>query len=556
MRHVRYRTVVTRFAFIAFCAVLVSAESRGASNGASLVPTGSRIYDAVDYLSVLSGETTLLNRTPASVNEIQNAIDDLRTVQGNNPALAELEELIRKRLAPGLPLLTSGRDAGLTTLSLDPVATLGLSIPFSDSSLLAADKLRVANDTQPSFSLPLSLAFGDYLACRADFSAGRGYWASTAEGMWTNIPLSSSDADMNVPADAWMAAGNRAFTLAVGRGPVSIGRSLSGSMLFSDSWDRPDWVSLVFHAPWVRVSLMPVELAPDRFLYFHDLSFKPLKNLSICLQEAASVNSTLDLRYLNPAMIYHNYAGWRDVDSYGSTDSEGDKITPVGTQFGLLVDWVPIPGLKLYGQYAMNQFQTGYELSEYGDSATYIPNSIGGMAGAQWITPFNAGFLLATVEGTYANPWLYIMENRTISWVWARRELVAPGGHASDWITGWTGSPYGPDTITASLTVAYDIPFSHRIELGWRVAAQGDNGIGFLDQFVSGDEQWYPDSADWATIITPSGRETIQHSIQLTALAHLSESLEIEGKLGYYVLLSASEPGSVLAGIAATWYVR
>lgn len=532
----------------AYLAAAASAFPQGTpagENGAALIESGSRLYDAIDYLAVLSGETTLLSQVPASKNEIRSALDAL----GPSPAwpvgAEALDSLIRLALMPGKPLLAAGEGPVSASLYIEPSLCLGASIPLNTSDLLDADLLRVSNETPPAVNVPLALSFGDWIACRSEFTGGKGYWASTGEGSWTNVPLSASETDMNVPTDAWVAAGTPSFTLAVGRGPVSVGRTLAGSMILSDSFDRPDWASAAFHSPSFRIFLMPMELAPDRYLYFHGIAFKPLKNLSIILSEAASVNAPIDLRYLNPAMIYHNYAGWRDRSSYGTEGS------PVGTQFGLNLEWVPVPGVKLWGQYAMNQFQTGYELSEYADTASFIPNSLGGLAGAEWVRPLASGYLVVSAEALYANPWLYILENRPISYVWARRELVAPNGHASEWLYGWTGNPYGPDTVAATVDVKYDMPLSHRASLTYRAVAQGTNGEGFLENLRSGGaEEYYPTERSQAVIETPSGRALVQHSLRISGTAVINRYLEAEADLGYYKTVGGTGAGSVLASFA------
>lgn len=519
--------------------------------GSVLVETGSRIYDAIDYLSVLSGETTLLSHTPASKYEILGALDALagRASRNFTPPDGALEASIRKAMFPPKTLLSTGSDISLATLSLEPQFSFSLSAPFSADNLLSADLLQVANDTDPAVNIPLALTFGDWLACRSEFTVGKGYWASIENDAWTNVPLTASETDMNVPTDAWVSAGSKNFTLAVGRGSVTMGRTLLGSMIFSDSFDRPDWASLAFHTSAFRLYLMPVELAPNRYVYFHGLSIRPFKNLSIDLSEAASVNAPIDLRYLNPAMIYHNYAGWRDGSAYGVSGT-----SPVGTQFGASVEWVPVPGVKVYGQYVMNQFQTGYELSEFSNTASYIPNSLGGLIGSEWIYPAGQGFLVVTAEGLYANPWLYILENGDISYIWARRELVAPSGKTSEWIYGWTGNPFGPDTLSALINVAYDIPFSHRIGFSYRVVAQGSNGESSLEYLRSNSNpdwvDWYPDTLSEATITTPSGTTAIQHAVRVKGTAVLSSRLEAEADLGYYKIIGSGDLGSILASLS------
>ncbi len=526
----------------------VPGSGRGAVNGASLVPTGSRVYDAVDYLSVLSGRANLLVRAPASENEILGALRGMDLPEGG--PLSRLEESILRRLESGAPLLSvPAADKG-AFLSVDPSFSLGLALPGGRKALLLPDLSDLHRGTESAVDLPLSISLADTWAAFANFNLRRGYWASIDSETWTTLPLSSSDVDMNMPSDAWVSSGSSWYTFSIGRGSLSAGSPLSGSMILSDSNDRYDWASLVLHGGRFRIEILPVELTPTRFLYFHGLAFIPHPSLGIHLSEAASVNSTLDLRYLNPAMVWHNYAGWKDKASYGT------EVTPVGTQFGLSIDWIPLKGLKVYGQYAMNQFQTTYELENFA-GAGYIPNSIGALGGLEYVTPWREGFLVLGAEGLYSNPWLYILENDLISWQWSRRELVAPKGHTTDWIRGWTGNPYGPDTLSAVLSARYDIPFSHRIDCSYRLVVQGDNGLGFLNH-LDGETgtAYYPETLAETTKAAPSGYSRTQHSFLLSGIAVLSRSLEIGGNLGYYYVPGAQSASSVLAGITATVSLR
>ena len=136
-----------------FLAVAFAPAQDAGYQGSRLVKTGSGVYDAVDYLSVLSGETTLLSHTPASAREILEALDSLRG-SASFPGDAALEASIRSALSPEKPLIAVGSGPSLASFSVVPSARLSLASPLSTANLLAADLLRISNETEPAINVP------------------------------------------------------------------------------------------------------------------------------------------------------------------------------------------------------------------------------------------------------------------------------------------------------------------------------------------------------------------------------------------------------------------
>lgn len=511
------RAIQTAFASIAFLALAILPCHADAKRS-ELVPSGHWVYDAMAYLAVESGQTTLAANGPESYAELRAYFDvieeDSLSAQGK-----ALYEKIGRFLGSDAPLWSSGK----ATLDVTPKITLEAALPRDDAVEFDFDRIARFNDRAPLVSLPVTVNFTPAVTAFMDLSFGTGFWASNGTNDFTNIPLSTDAFDANAPSRAYLSAGNAFMTVTVGRGALSVGRTVSGSMILSDACDRLDYASIVLFSPDLRVSLTPIELATDRFAYFHDVSFRPFPFMSVTISEAATVHSTLDARYLNPLMVYHNFAGWRD--DYGQ---EGEE-SPVGTQFGLSADLVPVPGLRLYGQLAVNQFQTSYELSKYGDSASAIPNSIGGLAGAECIRGFRDGFLVATAEGVWTNPWLYVLSNPEISLVWSRKELVAPSGRASDPIGGWLGTPYGPGAIAAIFRMMYDVPLSGKLSAEYRF------------ENLSSSE---------------GGRSGIRHGMAVSCNAFFGDCFEAGGSIGYSFMKRGDWAGKAEAAVSVSWKPR
>lgn len=441
-------------------------------------------------------------------------------------------------------------------LSIDirPAITAGLYWRPSEGTL-PFESFEEYNRRPPLFSVPLRLDLGSYITAEADFSIGTGYWSAIKDDLSFSVPLNADSVDLNAPSKAWISGGNHFMTATLARGALEQGRTATGSMLLSDSCDRLDWAGFAFFSPDIRFSLTTIQLAPLRFAYFHELMFRPKPWLLVRLAEGATVASNFDPRYLNPVMIWHSYAGWRD--DYGGVDSDDDGETdrsPVGTQFGITVDIVPHPGIRLYGVFVMNQFQTEYELKNFGEGAMIIPNSLGGMAGLELQRPWKDGWLGLTLEGVYANPWLYILSNKDISLYWSRRELVAPSGYPARQINHWLGSPFGPDSVVLQADLRLSIPGARLFGLEYRFVAQGPNGERFLN--APSDVPTYPDTVEEAKAATPTSPATYQNRVQLYACHTFSERFSLSGRFGWSVLSGNRGGHSPYADASFTWHIR
>lgn len=525
-----------RFFLLSVCLAITCAFAE--TPKAELVQSGHWSFEALKYLFLESGSAPAATHAPATKLELSQYLAEIPY-----DSLSEGGKAIWRKLDAFL----SPRDATVTSapLSFDvrPVLTLSARYVQDTDAYFYSDQTERFNETNPLVSVPLLLGFGNSIAGYTDLSLGEGYWASSFKDDWTNVPVRASDIDLTMPKTAYLASGNEYLTAVIGRGPLESGLTLTGGLGLSGTADRLDYATIAFHSKKLRYSLTPIELAPKKFAYFHELTVRPVKALSVSLSEASMVASSMDLRYLNPFMIFHSYAGWRD--DYG-TNEDSD---PVGSEFVISADFVPHPGVRLYGQFVMNQFQTSYERDNFAD-ADVTPNSLGGLVGIEVAHSYRSGFLIATVEGVYANPWLYILSGRDISYQWTRKELVAPSGYTGKAVQGWLGTPFGPDTMAIALQVKYDEPLDYSLRFGYRFLCKGENDAAFLGSTGS----WYPSSVSEAEIDTPSGSDSMQHSVCVAADKFIGERLEIQGKLGYSYRTGTVRAGSVEASCAVSWY--
>lgn len=517
--------------------VALALQTGFAETDSRLLPTGHWIYDACMYLSIETGQATMAVQEPMTYSELTLYLDAI-----SYSSLSENGQSLYSRIFLVLGNSDGFWQRGEASIAINPVVSVtGKALPAEDRGF-EFEKIKRFNETLPFLSIPISIKFSPYLAAFADFTVGQGFWASESPGNFSNVPLTGDSFDMNVPSRAWVSSGNSFFSASIGRGSLNQGRTLTGSMILSNTADRLDYVSLVFFLPRLRISFTPIELSPEKYIYFHDISIQPFRSLVLRFSEAASVHSTLDMRYLNPAMIYHNYAGWRDT--YPGSPEKSN----VGTQFAFAADFVPGPGFRVYGQFVMNQFQTSYELENFSDS-TVIPNSLGGLAGIEIVRPYKKGYLTGTIEGVYTNPWLYILEDHGISFYWSRKELVAPAGKPDIPIQLWLGTPFGPDTIAAAARLLYDVPSVYSLSCEYTFLCRGTNGDDFFD---AADDDYYPASLDEAQKSTPSSGAVYSHDMEFSLSYFLSDVFEISGMLGFSVLLSPNILSSTSARASCT----
>ncbi|GAB1455633.1 hypothetical protein MASR2M48_09400 [Spirochaetota bacterium] len=140
-----------------------------------------------------------------------------------------------------------------------------------------------------------------------------------------------------------------------------------------------------------------------------------------------------DLAYANPFLILHNRFAW-NATSFESAASV----------LGLELRFNPWRYMELYGSFAMNQLQTSYERERYAGDAEAIPNAYAWLAGGEGAYPFMGGWIRASLEYVFTNPWMYIRENRFTSFTW-RRRLTSNVAGADQLCDSFIGYRYGPD---------------------------------------------------------------------------------------------------------------
>ena len=493
------------------------------------------IYDAMHILSVESRQTTLADRQPLSKGELAeyfSSFDNAVIPQASEPLYRMMQGYFSDH-----PFLFRRK---YFAFDVNGIFTLQGQYVHNPENEVRLDSFLRYNRTPAIVAVPMHVMFTSYADFFVNLSLKKNYWAAILSYPYTNVPLEGNAFEAAFPTQAGLSLGGRFFNFTIGRGALNIGRSLAGSMLLADSVDRLDYITATFFYKKVRLSLNVVELEPTRFVFSHEAAFRPIEWLAIRLYEGIVLNAPFDPKYLNPMMIFHNFFGWREK-TFNANASEESGKSSIGCQFGLGVDIVPVRGLRLYGQYGQNQFQTSFELKRY-PAARNIPNSLGGLAGIEYIHPFSFGHLSVTGEFLYANPWMYIMENKYISLYHRRRDTVAGKGKTNSYIEQWVANPYGPDTIGAFLQLVLTEPQKYRAKFGYRFLVKGENEDNFFDPSKEKPGKpgiYYPDANNYEPIAqakTPSANPSYFHTISLEGTYRVIKSLELNAGLNWTIV--------------------
>jgi hypothetical protein len=161
-----------------------------------------------------------------------------------------------------------------------------------------------------------------------------------------------------------------------------------------------------------------------------------------------SKDNLLDLRILNPSMIYHSYYIRSNSNSLLTFE----------------VDYTPIPYLNVYGQMAVDEFAMVGEPFPGKDKNAH-PSAYGFMLGAQTAIPVHKGLFTGSLEFVKTDPYLYLRYGDTgnttqklgewgISYLAAIREHYAGGGHII-YQEEFLGYPFGPDAIVINANAGY-----------------------------------------------------------------------------------------------------
>jgi hypothetical protein len=540
---VKYSKKIKVFCIIICCLAQfypLTAVPRGNNE---LIPCGHWVYDALMAVSLENGTVNFADSAPLSVREIKLYLNE---VNYNTLSVAGRSQY--DRIITYFKEQNYSFNSGILSLGIEP--SLNPEAFYKSNSDI--DWIFDRYNRKAFIDVPATFSCGDVFTMSCDLSLGQNKGTSTHDYNWVNIPLSADEIDVNFPSSAYfstskMVSDTTGIGFQVGLGPRSVGRSLTGSMILSEYLTGTSWAQFTAYSPNIRYNGSVDQFNVDKYLYLHQIDVRLFNRLSLTAMEGMLVYAPLELRFLNPWTIFHGFAPWRD---YETDVSDSESYTCA--YMCLKAEYVVVNGVRIYGLFAQDQYQTPYELANWPDDDT--PNGIGGQLGTEAYIPAGNGYIHFCLEGSYADPFLYIKESPNWSLVRTYSESIGDMAIFYEWI----GSPFGPDTMSAELTAGYEVPSAFSVNLTYLYMCRGEmsgisvfNGTGWGGQKTSDSaiSDWVFNDSGKQSLSTPTGTPEYVNRLSVRGTWYAKPWLQIAVQPGYVCIFNYDhESGSFRQG--------
>ena len=523
--------IISLLSLLILALPLYSEESkifeRRSRSAQELVPAGHWIYDALMALSLENRTLNFADSAPLSIQELFTYLDE---IEYDNLSEAGKTQYDRIKAYAGEKRFSIGSD--LLSINIEPNFNVSAFYKTNDDIDWVYDRY----SREPVFDCPFVIACADYFAMDMEISLGSSKGSSLQNDNYSNIPYQTKNMDVNFPYSAYFNTGYK-FTEKTGvafqiqQGSQSIGRTLGGSIIWSDHLTGTTQAKLSAYSPNVKYTATISEFNVDKYMYMHNIEARLFKKFTLGVQEGILVYAPMELRFMNPWTIFHGFAPWRDYGDESGDRSSDDPESHTCAYLGIKAEFTPVKYLRLYGLFAMTQYATPYEKSNWPDSLQ--PDGLGGQWGAESYIPFREGYLHFGLEASYTQPYLYIKESP--NWSLVRTYSESMGDHAIFY--EWIGSPNDPDTISAQLTGGYEKPGRYSIEGNYLFMARGEmSGSKVFSNIAWGGQAteqgtttagWcYPETVSQRNYSTPHGTPEYVNRISLRGTWYAKEYLK------------------------------
>ncbi|MDT4761990.1 hypothetical protein [Sphaerochaeta sp. PS] len=335
---------------------------------------------------------------------------------------------------------------------------------------------------RPLLSVPLEIVVSQHFYSFAEFSLTAGKYdggnsptsgASSlyGESTFTNSLQGLTQLDANIPYRAFSAWGGEGWLLEVGRDKLSWGPGMTGNFMLGDHVQYHNQGRFTAYGDTFKFTFVTSFFPHPDEIWETDVpggyrQGRPLKGLKMfmghrlewrlfggkvgfVLSEGLMYqpkNGALDLRVLNPMMLYHNYFIRSDTNSIASME----------------MDVAIIPHWNMYAQFAVDELAFGSV--ERNLTSGRHPDGLGYMLGLAYASPLSKGILYGSLEGVYTDPYLYLRSvdgntSQTDSdWLDSLNFVVALRRWFSDQLIydqEFLGYRNGGDAIVGNLEVGY-----------------------------------------------------------------------------------------------------
>jgi hypothetical protein len=390
--------------------------------------------------------------------------------------------------------------------------------------------------------LPLDFYFADLVQLNIEPSVTLDPAFNEKDGNFvTNIPWQPERIDLFFPFRAFAAAGGKWWNIQFGRDKLTFGTAHTGNLLLSDTPDYYDFARLSLFARRFKYSALVIqnplflseqfydkaktdEVYLQRHVYIHRIDFMPNNKMSIGITEGLSVgNAPLEIRYLNPLMVLHNFISDNDYESLTGNDDNAMN----SSIFSLEFNWTPVPAFSLYAQLVLDEFTTPWETESDADNKT--PEGKGYLAGVEYSHAFGAWGAQVYAEAAYLDPYLSVDNSPWAAFVWSRRM----NRKSMEFRYRWLGHPEGRDAVVFAAGSRFSKNDSLAFSAGLSFTLHGEHGL--VWDWERGDES--------ASESTPTGTPEKRLNMSLGAEWKPLPAITLSAEMGGSMIIDARHTG-------------
>jgi hypothetical protein len=511
-------------ALVLLCGLGLAAGRGLGASPMTMVSAGDPVLEDIRYVAREAGVSILSFTPPLSRDEINNILAPVEPEKLPLPARQAFRR-IQERLDPPMRLRED-----FFSLSFHAIAQAGAGFRTNtEMPWLRGDFQR------PAFlRLPLDFYFADFAQLNLEPSATLDPAFNERDGNFeTNVPWQAERIDMFFPFRAFAAVGGKWWNVQFGRDQITFGTAHTGNLLLSGTPDYYDFARLSLFSRRFKYSALVIqnplflsekfydgpgtdEVYLQRHVYIHRIDFMLFDKLSVGVTEGLSVgNAPLEIRYLNPLILLHNFMSGDDYDPAPGKYNEMNSSI-----FSVELNWTPAPALSFYAQLALDEFTTPWETESDADNRT--PEGKGYLVGVEYSHTLGEWGAQVYGEAAYLDPYIYVDNSPWAAFVWSRRM----NRKSMEFRYRWLGHPEGRDVIVFAAGSRFSKNDSLAFSAGLSFTIHGEHGL-FWD-WGRGDR--------YADETTPTG----------TPERRLAATLGVAWKPVPAVTLSAEIGGGVL----------
>ncbi|MFA6841407.1 MAG: hypothetical protein WCR05_11565 [Sphaerochaetaceae bacterium] len=277
-----------------------------------------------------------------------------------------------------------------------------------------------------------------------------------------NIPPRSAEFDFEWPKRAIFSLGGSFWNVSVARDRVDWGNSHIGNFIIDNHVDYHDFFRFSafsdhFKYEWLNVffdtnpksSESPT--TSSRILMAHRLEFRPWSWLTFSVSENVMYQAdTVNLRYLNPAFIFHNLNNRSMFNAIAHAE----------------LDIMLYRGLNLYGQFVLDQARAPNEAAVQSDAW-------GVLGGFEYSHAVGPGILTTSLEYAYTTPCLYRRDG--VDFLMFQKSFTL--GKSFVLNLDYIGFPYGGDAQVLQWNISYRMPSYGEIAFSLQGQRHGEMDI-------------------------------------------------------------------------------